>query len=104
MYLRAPDGENFRNQAISSASISWVDSSPINFCMFSMRRWVAEVERTRSIGAMEMGARSAGWGATRSIRAELPELPEVCIAPRSLWDALWLVGACMVEYSNRNSQ
>ena len=48
------------NQAISSASISWVDSSWISFCIFSMRRWVAEVERTRSIGAIEIGARSAG--------------------------------------------
>jgi hypothetical protein len=74
MYLRAPDGENLRNQAISSASISWVDNSPISFCMFSMRRWVADVERTRSIGAIEIGGRSAGWGATRSISDEFAEL------------------------------
>jgi hypothetical protein len=46
---------------------------------------VAEVDRTRSIGASEMGARSVGCGGTRSISAELLE---VCTAPMSLCTAL----------------
>jgi hypothetical protein len=54
--------------------------------MFSMRRCVAEVERTRSMGASEIGARSVGCGGTRSISAELLE---VCTAPVSPWAALW---------------
>jgi hypothetical protein len=75
-----------RPKAISSASISWVCSSPISFCMFSMRRCVADVDRTRSIGASEIGARSVGCGGTRSINAELLE---VCTALRSPCTALW---------------
>jgi hypothetical protein len=54
--------------------------------MFSIRRWVAEVDRTRSIGASEIGARSVGCGGTRSISAELLE---VCTAPMSPCTALW---------------